>query len=69
MVLGQPATSTASVLPDLTVRETATLVPLAALVFAVGVYPRPLMELMDAAVIRVVELANQGVPLEMSDLF
>ena len=69
VVLGQPATSTASVLPDLTVREIATLVPLAILVLAVGIYPRPLMELMNAAVTRLVELANQGVPLEMSGLF
>jgi NADH-quinone oxidoreductase subunit M len=69
VVLGQAATSTASQLPDITVRETVTLAPLVVLVFAVGVYPRPLMELMDAAVTKLVELANQGVPLEMSGLF
>jgi len=69
VVLGQPATSTASVLPDLTVRETVTLVPLAVLVFAVGVYPRPLMEVIDAAVTRLAELANQGAPLDLSGLF
>ena len=69
VVLGQPATSAASGLPDLTVREIATLAPLAIVVFAVGVYPGPLMELMDGAVTKLVEMASLGVPFEMSGLF
>jgi len=69
MVLGQAGTQAASQLPDITVRETATLVPLALVVFAVGVYPRPLIELMDASVTKLVELTSRGMPLEMTGLF
>ncbi|MGB7347276.1 MAG: NADH-quinone oxidoreductase subunit M [Pirellulaceae bacterium] len=60
VVLGQPATSTAAVLPDLTRRETATLIPLAILVLWVGVFPRPLIHCMDEAVSNVVEM-HKGV--------
>ena len=69
VVLGQAGTQAVSQLPDITVRETATLAPLALVVFAVGVYPRPLMELMDAGVTKLVELISRGVPLEMTGLF
>ena len=55
VVLGQASTPAAALLPDLSARETATLIPLAALILAVGVYPSPLMELMDASVISLVE--------------
>ena len=69
MVLGQAQTPVASQLPEITVREIATLVPLALVVLAVGVYPQPLMELMDACVTKFVERASQGVPLEMTGFF
>jgi NADH-quinone oxidoreductase subunit M len=69
VVLGQAATSMASQLPDITVREMVTLAPLVVLVFAIGVYPGPLMELMDAAVTKLVEVTNQGVPFELRGLF
>ena len=69
VVLGQAGTQAVSQLPDITVRETATLAPLALVVFAVGVYPRPLMELMDAGVTKLVELISRGVPLETTGLF
>ena len=55
VVLGQASTPAAALLPDLSARETATLIPLAALILAVGVYPSPLMELMDASVISLVD--------------
>jgi NADH-quinone oxidoreductase subunit M len=45
-------------------RETATLVPLALIVLWVGVYPGPLLEMMDASVAQLVQLANRGVPIE-----
>ena len=64
VALGQPATRVASLLPDLTMRETATLVPLALIVLWVGVYPGPLMELMETCVAQLVQLANRGVPIE-----
>jgi NADH-quinone oxidoreductase subunit M len=69
VVLGEAGTQAVSQLPDITVRETATLAPLALVVFAVGVYPRPLMELMDAGVTKLVELISRGVPLETTGLF
>jgi NADH-quinone oxidoreductase subunit M len=69
VVLGQAATSMVSQLPDITVREMVTLAPLVVLVFAIGVYPGPLMELMDAAVTKLVEVTNQGVPFELRGLF
>ena len=55
VALGQAATRAASLLPDLTVREVATLVPLALVVFWVGVYPGPLMEMMDICVAKLVQ--------------
>ena len=58
VALGKAATHTASLLPDLTVRELATLVPLALIVFWVGVYPGPLMEMMDTCVAKLVQLMN-----------
>jgi NADH-quinone oxidoreductase subunit M len=64
VALGQAATRVASLLPDLTMRETATLVPLALIVLWVGVYPGPLLEMMDASVAQLVQLANRGVPIE-----
>jgi NADH-quinone oxidoreductase subunit M len=60
VALGQAATRAASLLPDLTVREAATLVPLALVVFWVGVYPGPLMEMMDACVANLVQLMNKA---------
>ena len=41
-------------LPDLSNRELATLIPLAILVLCIGLYPGPLMEAMDASVIHLI---------------
>jgi len=60
VALGQAATRAASLLTDLTVREAATLVPLALVIFWVGVYPGPLMEMMDACVANLVELMDKA---------
>ena len=51
VVLGEPNTEAAKMLPDLSNRELATLIPLAILVLCIGLYPGPLMETMDASVI------------------
>ncbi|HJN07853.1 MAG TPA: NADH-quinone oxidoreductase subunit M [Pirellulaceae bacterium] len=64
VALGQAATRAASLLPDLTVREAVTLVPLALVIFWVGVYPGPLMEMMDTCVVKLVQLTNNGLPIE-----
>ena len=55
VILGQAATRAVGLLPDLDARETAVLVPLAVLVFGVGLYPSPLMSLMDGSVAGLVE--------------
>jgi NADH-quinone oxidoreductase subunit M len=55
VALGEPATKTAAVLPDLSNRELATVIPLAILVLWIGLYPGPLMEMMDASVTHLVQ--------------
>jgi NADH-quinone oxidoreductase subunit M len=64
VALGQPATRAASLLPDLTTREAVTLVPLAVVVLWVGVYPGPLMEMINASVAHLVQLTSNGLPVE-----
>ncbi|MBT3514165.1 MAG: NADH-quinone oxidoreductase subunit M, partial [Nitrospina sp.] len=65
VVLGEPSTEAAKVLPDLSNRELATLIPLAILVICIGLYPGPLMEMMDASV---THLIQQTTGLEVSEL-
>ena len=55
VTLGDAKTEAAKVLPDLSKRELATLIPLAILVLCIGLYPGPLMELMDASVINLIQ--------------
>jgi NADH-quinone oxidoreductase subunit M len=64
VVLGQPSTPAAALLPDLSAREVATLLPLGILVFVVGVYPGPLMELLDASVVNLVEQTR--IPIQVN---
>ena len=66
VVLGKASTREAALLPDLDMRETATLVPLAALVFILGLYPGPLMELMDSSVTSLVEQTAEFAPADVS---
>ena len=55
VTLGDAKTEAAKMLPDLSKRELATLIPLAILVLCIGLYPAPLMELMDASVINLIQ--------------
>ena len=55
VTLGDAKTEAAKMLPDLSKRELATLIPLAILVLYIGLYPGPLMELMDASVINLIQ--------------
>ena len=55
VVLGQPKTHTISQLSDLSIRELATVIPLAILVLWIGVYPGPFMEMMDSSVTHLVQ--------------
>ncbi len=50
VVLGQPKNSTIAQLPDLSRRELVTVIPLAVLILGIGLYPSPLMEMMDSSV-------------------
>ena len=45
-------------LPDLNMREYATLVPLVVLAFWIGIYPKPLFRVLDAPVRQIVEQVN-----------
>lgn len=58
VTLGEAATPSATLLPDLSLRETVTLAPLAVVIFWVGLYPGPLMEIMDASVTDLLEKMN-----------
>ena len=65
VVLGEPSTEATKVLPDLANREMATLIPLAILVVCIGLYPGPLMEMMDASVIH---LIHQTTGLQVDEI-
>ncbi len=69
VALGQAATSAAALLPDLSVRETVILVPLAIVIFWVGLYPGPLMEIMDASVTNLVQKMSGVLPLKLTKLY
>ena len=68
VVLGQASTRSVALLPDLSARETATLVPLVIVVFAVGVYPGPLMELLDASVTNLLEQTKDVITADVAVL-
>jgi NADH-quinone oxidoreductase subunit M len=55
LALGEPTNKAAAILPDLSNRELATVIPLAILVLWIGLYPGPLMEMMDASVTHLVQ--------------
>ncbi len=55
LALGEPKTEAAKLLPDLTNRELATVIPLAILVLWIGLYPGPLIEMMDASVLHLIQ--------------
>lgn len=52
---GATETPTISQLPDLGIRELATVIPLAILILWIGLYPGPLMEMMDTSVTSLVQ--------------
>jgi len=66
VTLGEPSTKAASLLPDLTRRELATVIPLAVLVLWIGLYPGPLMEMMDASVTSLAQQIEVIQPAQLS---
>ena len=67
VVLGETPRKVA-LLPDLSARETAILVPLVIMVFVVGVYPGPLMELLDASVTNLLEQTTGAISVDIAVL-
>jgi NADH-quinone oxidoreductase subunit M len=55
VVLGQPKNPTIAQLSDLSIRELVTVIPLAILILWIGLYPGPLMEMMDSSVTHLVQ--------------
>lgn len=68
VALGEPNTKFVSVLPDLTSRELGTVIPLAILVLWIGLYPGPLMEMMDVSVADLIQQTTGAQVAEMSQL-
>ena len=68
VALGQPNTKAASLLQDIGPRELATVIPLAIVVFWVGLYPGPLMEMMDASVTHLLQQTTGAKVIEVSQL-
>ena len=68
VALGEPNTKFVSVLPDLTSRELGTVIPLAILVLWIGLYPGPLMEMMDVSVVDLIQQTTGGQVAEVSQL-
>ena len=70
VALGEASTKVAKVLPDLSNRECATLIPLAILVLSIGLYPGPLMEMMDMSVIHLIQeiIGVQGAEVSQLNL-
>ena len=68
LALGEPNTKFASVLPDLTSRELGTVIPLAILVLWIGLYPGPLMEMMDVSVVDLIQQTTGAQVAEVSQL-
>jgi NADH-quinone oxidoreductase subunit M len=69
VVLGQPKTLTIAQLSDLSIRELVTVIPLAILILWIGLYPGPLMEMMDSSVTNLVQHMAQyrtGMPSEVA---
>ena len=68
LALGEPNTKFVSVLPDLTSRELGTVIPLAILVLWIGLYPGPLMEMMDVSVADLIQQTTGAQVAEVSQL-
>jgi len=68
VALGAPNTKFVSVLPDLTSRELGTVIPLAILVLWIGLYPGPLMEMMDVSVVDLIQQTTGAQVAEVSQL-
>lgn len=65
VAFGRSRTAFAARLPDLNWRETATMIPLVVMVFWIGLYPGPFLNVMDASVSHLVQQATGTLGLEV----
>jgi NADH-quinone oxidoreductase subunit M len=68
MVLG-PVTPNVSTLPDLTRREMVAVIPMAVVLFAIGLYPAVLLDPIHASVASLVQDLAQAQPLRISEVW
>ncbi len=69
VALGPVNAEEGAALPDLNLRELATVVPLAVIVFWIGLYPSPMLSLMNESVLGLIAGMGQVQPLALSYLF
>ena len=69
VAFGRSRTAFAARLPDLNWRETATMIPLVVMVFWIGLYPGPFLNVMDASVAHLVQQATGTLGLEVSQRY
>jgi len=67
VALGQTTSRMVASLPDLNPRELATVIPLAVVIFLIGLYPTPMLNVMDASVNYLVNQMENTHPLEISE--
>jgi len=67
VALGQTTSRMAASLPDLTPRELATVIPLAVVIFLIGLYPTPMFNVMDASVNYLVNQMENAPALQLSE--
>jgi NADH-quinone oxidoreductase subunit M len=64
-VITQPAWA---VLPDLNLRELATIIPLVILVFVIGLHPAPLLSVMHASIDHLLRQVAETNPMQISEI-
>lgn len=69
MVYGKVARPVAMGLPDLSLREMVTIIPLAVLVFYIGFHPAPLLSVMHASVDHLLNQAGLVASLPVTEVF
>lgn len=69
MVFGTAAPARSSGLSDLNTRELVTVIPLAALVFLIGLYPGPWLSMIHSSVGHLLEQVNAVAPLQISEVW
>ena len=58
VIFGKPANETVARLEDVTKRERLVLFTLAILILALGIYPQPLIEIMQPSIEKIIESAT-----------